>query len=346
MSKPVSIIADSLPFKPERYIMSPSFSNHYSRGVEVSEKLCTIVQRIFTSAVHISNISPLNGHLHPLCLISLSNGAHVLLKCTPTPMTPLLRREQFILDTEARALALLKESGIPDIPQIFYYNSRGNLRDSAFLMRHYVTGATLHEMKPWLTPQNRKDIDRRLGVLAQKIGQHVSDSFGTLEQVASGAGRRSWREAFVILFESILRDSEDVFVNLPYAEIRHQLSRLSPALEEITSPQLVVIDFGHPTQVLVDPESKQLSGVVDLGKTLWGDIYMAEMFEEPSSSMLDGFGQSRIVGSEMERIRQLLYACYRSVERVTVQYYRNRDMIAENDARRRLTTILNKMAAI
>ncbi|KAE8161107.1 hypothetical protein BDV40DRAFT_268897 [Aspergillus tamarii] len=284
-------------------------------------------------------------------------------------MTPLLRREQFMIDTEARALALLKQSGIPGIPQIFHYNSRGNLRDSAFLMRHYVIGATLHEMEPWLTPQNRKDIDRRLGVLAQKIGQHVSDSFGTLEQVASGAGRRSWREAFVILFESILRDSEDVFVNLPYAEIRHQLSRLSPALEEITSPQLVVIDFGHPTQVLVDPESKQLSGVVDLGRTLWGDIYMAEMFEEPSLSMLDGFGRSRMVGSEVERIRQLLYvlssckefgicnadslltafnryACYRSVERVTVQYYRNRDMIAENDARRRLTTILNKMAAI
>ncbi|KAE8382596.1 hypothetical protein BDV26DRAFT_288395 [Aspergillus bertholletiae] len=326
--------------------MSPSFNDRGPRGVEVSEKLCTIIQRIFTSAVHVSNISPLDGHLHPLCLISLSNGAHVLLKCSPAPITPLLRREQFILDTEARALTLLKQSGIPGIPQIFHYNSRGNLCESAFLVRHYVAGATLHEMEPWLTPQNRKDIDRRLGVVAQKIGQHVSNSFGTLEQVASGAGRQSWREAFVILFESILRDSEDAFVNLPYAEIRYQLDRLSPALEEITLPQLVVADFGHPTQVLVDPESKQLSGVVDLGKTLWGDIYMAEMFEEPSSSMLDGFGRPRMVGSEMEIIRQLLYACYRSVERVTVQYYRNRDMIAENDARRRLTTILNKMAAI
>ncbi|KAF5867347.1 hypothetical protein ETB97_000116 [Aspergillus alliaceus] len=325
--------------------MSPSLSDHTFLDVDAPDKLCKVIQRIFTSAIHVSSVSPLNGHLHPLCLISLSNGARLLLKCSPTPMTPLLRREKLILDTEARALALLKQSGIPDIPPILYYNSRGRLCEPTFLMRHYVTGSTLHEMEPWLTLQNRKDIDRRLGVLAYRIGQHVSDSFGTLEQVASGAGRRSWREAFVILFESILRDSEDVFVNLPYAEIRHQLSRLSPALEEVTRPQLVTIDFGRPAQVLVDPESKQLSGIVDLGKAIWGDVYMAEIFEEPSSSVLDGFGTRRLK-SKMERIRQLLYACYRSVERVTVQYYRNRDMIAENDARRRLTTILTEMAAM
>ncbi|KAE8353571.1 hypothetical protein BDV28DRAFT_132859 [Aspergillus coremiiformis] len=325
--------------------MSPSISDRSHCDFEATDKLCTVIQRIFNSSVHVNSVSPLDGHLHPICRISLSNGVQLLLKGSPAPMTPLLRREKFVLDTEARALLLLKQSGVPCIPPIFHYNARGNLCDSAFLMRHYITGATLHEMEPWITPQNRRDIDRRLGILAHKIGQHVSDSFGTLEQVASGAGRRSWRDAFVVLFESILRDSEDVFVNLPYAEIRHQLSRLSPALEEITLPQLVVSDFGRPTQVLVDRESKQLSGIVDLGKTLWGDVYMAEIFEEPSSSMLDGFG-TRPGKSEMERIRQLLYACYRSVERVTVQYYRNRDMIAEIDARRHLTAILTEMADI
>jgi hypothetical protein len=285
--------------------MSPFIFDYPIRRLEIPDMLGTVIQQLFTSAVYVNRVSPLDGHLHSICLISLSNGARLFLKCSPAPMTPLLRREQSILDTEARTLALLKQDAIPGIPPLLHYNSQGNFHVSAFLMRHYIAGVTLQEANAWLTPQNRKDIDQCLGTLLHRIGQHVSETFGTLEQVASGTGRRCWREAFVTLFESILRDSEDVFVNLPYAEIRYQLSRLSPALEEITTPRLVVIDFGRPTQVLLDPESKKLSGIVDFGKALWGDVYMAEIFEEPSASVLDGYG-IRLVKSETETKRQLL----------------------------------------
>lgn len=45
-------------------------------------------------------------------------------------------------------------------------------------------------------------------------------------------------------------------------------------------------------------------------------------------------------------IRIVRYACYRSIHNITIQYYRERNPAAETEARRRLTRVLTKMAAI
>ncbi|KAH1433959.1 hypothetical protein KXX32_000965 [Aspergillus fumigatus] len=268
---------------------------------------------------------------------------HILPSTVPT--TRLLRREQFLLGTEARVLRLLRQSAVPCVPSLLYYDPQDTLLGSAFLVRQYIHGSTLQELESQLTIEDRRELDRQLGLLMNMIGQHAANSFGTLEQVALGSGTRSWREAFLVHFESILRDSEDVFVHLPYAEIRHQVCRLSPVLDEITLPRLVICDFGRPSAVLLDPVSKQLAGIVGFDSALWGDVYMGEIFEDPSPAVLDGFA-SRDIDCEPDLIRQLLYACYRSIHNITIQYYRERNSAAETEARRRLTRILTKMAAI
>ncbi|KAK1142450.1 hypothetical protein N8T08_007812 [Aspergillus melleus] len=240
-----------------------------------------------------------------MCLLILSNKEQLLLKSTPRAMTPLLRQEKRLLDTEARVMSILKRSTAPFVPSLLHYDRRGDLFGSSFMLRPFLTGTTAQELGGQISEQTQNHVDYALGSLAHEIWQHVSPSFGSLEQVASGSGKRSWREAFLTLFEGILRDSEDFFVNLPYAEIRHQLYRLSSALEEVRQARLVVVDLGRPSQVLLDPESKRLVGVVDLSSALWGDVYMAEIFDNPSSSVLDGFG-TRPTQSKPESIRHLL----------------------------------------
>jgi hypothetical protein len=173
-------------------------------------------------------------------------------------------------------------------------------------VRQYIDGSTLQELESRLTSEDRRELDQQLGLLVNLIGQHTANSFGTLEQVALGSGTRSWREAFLVHVESILRDSEDVFVHLPYAEIRHQVGRLSPVLDEITSPRLVICDFGRPSTVLLDPVSKRLVGIAGFDSALWGDVYMGEIFEDPSPAVLDAFA-SRDIDCEPDLIRQLLY---------------------------------------
>ncbi|KAL2842346.1 hypothetical protein BJY01DRAFT_256761 [Aspergillus pseudoustus] len=300
----------------------------------------------FLLPIHVSGVYPLAGHLHSLYLVRLSNETHLLWKCSPRPTTPLLWRKHILLDTEARALSLLNREPIPCIPRLLHYDPLGDLLGPSFLIRHHIPGSTLESMESQLTSQERKAIDRSLGLLGKRISQHTSDSFGSLGQVASAAGKQSWREAFLSLFEGILRDSEDAFINLPYGEIRYQVSRLSPVLDEILVARLVVIDFGHPSHVYVDPESKRLSGISGFGTAVWGDVYMAKIFENPSTPMLDGFG-SGCAKPQPGRIRQLLYSCYRAVHSIVLQYYRkNRDTAAEIDLRRQLMATLAKMTAV
>jgi hypothetical protein len=66
--------------------------------------------------------------------------------------------------------------------------------------------------------------------------------------------------------------------------------RWSFALDEIKTPRLVVVNFGRPSEVLLDPETRQLSGLLEFGSALWGDVMLAEIFESPSDAFLAGFG--------------------------------------------------------
>ncbi|KAL4946152.1 hypothetical protein BDV06DRAFT_183273 [Aspergillus oleicola] len=313
---------------------------------EISEKLVSVLQQYFLVPVHVDRVYSLPGHLHPLYLIRLSNESHLLLKCSPGPKTSPPRREHILLDTEARVLSLLNKKFIHHIPQLLHYDPRGELLGPPFLVRHHTQGSTLEDMALRLTTQERMSIDRNLGTLAKRIAQHSSDTFGSLGQVAKARGSTSWREAFLGLFEGILREAEDVFVNLPYGEIRYHTIQKSSALDEVLVSRLVLVDFGHPSQVLISPESKRLCGITGFGTAVWGDVYMAHIFENPSSPVMEGFG-STIPKSQAARTRQLLYSCYRAIHRIVLQFYRkNRDTAAEMDARRQLMTALGRMSLL
>lgn len=278
----------------------------HSSGSDEHQRLDAVLSLLFPSTVRVQRSQNILGHVHSLRLLTLSNGVRLLLKGSPFPGTPLLRQERYFLETEARFLALLGQSANPCIPQLYHFDPLGRLLGSAYLIRQYVKGTSLSEMENQLTARQRNDIDRHLGFLASTIGQNVAPGFGSLQQVATGAGRRSWRESFCALFESVLRDAEDMFIHLPYAEIRHELGRLASALEEVTLPRLVVASFGRPSHVLLDETSKQVSGVVDFSSAFWGDMLMAELFKNPSTAVLEGAGMP-LTRTKREDIRLLMY---------------------------------------
>jgi hypothetical protein len=278
----------------------------YATETDESLRLDAVLSLLFPSTVHVHHSQLLPGHVHTLRLLGLSNGTHLLLKGSPSSRTALLRRERYFLETEAQFLALLGQSANPCIPQLYHYDPHGRLWGSAYLIRQYMKGRSLSEMDSDLSPQQRDDIDRHLGFLLSTIGQNAAPGFGSLQQVAYGASTPSWRDAFCTLFEGILRDAEDTFIHLPYSEIRQELSRLAPALETVTLPRLVVVDFGRPSHVLLNEESKQLSGIVDFSSALWGDVLMAEIFANPSPAVLQGAGMA-LSRTREEKIRLALY---------------------------------------
>lgn len=248
------------------------------------------VQVLFSSPVQILAAETLESHVHHIRWIKLSNGRNLIVKASPRQKTSLLRKEHFFLENEARVLALLEQYANPLIPQLFGYSPKHRHLGTSYLIREHMKGVNLGEMEQLLSSNDRVEIDRQLGYLARMVGQQVSTFFGSVNEVASGLGTKSWRRAFVALFEELLRDAEDMFIHLPYAEIRRQVIRLAPFLDGVMQPALVIVNFGRPSQVIVDTESKQISGVIGLGNAVWGDMLMSEIFDEPSPAFLDGFG--------------------------------------------------------
>ncbi|KAF7720104.1 Uncharacterized protein PECH_001219 [Penicillium ucsense] len=285
--------------------MSPLLDGVLNTQTYESAQLNAVISSLFPSSVRVQQSENINGHLHGLRRLTLTNGLRLFLKSSPYPGTPLLRHERLCLETEARVLALLGQSANPCIPRLYHYRPSGSTLGPSLLLRQYMEGSSLLEIEGLLNTRERSEVDRHLGFLAMTIGQNVAPKFGSMQQVAQGAGKTSWRDAFCALLEGVLRDAEDVFINLPYAELRHEILRLAPALDEVILPRLTIVSLGRPAHVLLNEQSNQISGVVDLSSACWGDMLMAEIFERPTFAVIEGAGLP-LVRTKRESIRVLL----------------------------------------
>ncbi len=59
-------------------------------------------------------------------------------------------------------------------------------------------------------------------------------------------------------------------VFLPYEKLHHQLQKHLHLLKEVRTPRLAVLDFSD-SSVLIDPESKEVTGLIDFERAVWGD---------------------------------------------------------------------------
>ncbi|KAB5542654.1 hypothetical protein GE09DRAFT_249739 [Coniochaeta sp. 2T2.1] len=127
-----------------------------------------------------------------------------------------------------------------------------------------------------LTKQERAEIDIQLGRLTRQFAKIKSPTgrFGLAVSILASSkpitgqkdgsrtsspssrgpveGSHTWAEAFHVMFEGVLRDSEDMAIMLAYPIIRKHLARLSYLLDEVTTPSLVFLDGMDDDNVLVD----------------------------------------------------------------------------------------------
>ena len=71
-------------------------------------------------------------------------------------------------------------------------------------------------------------------------------------------------------------DGEDIMVNIPYFAIREAISRWESYLDDVTEARLVVPDLSKPENVLIDRKSNMVTGVLDFGGAVWGDVAMTK----------------------------------------------------------------------
>ncbi|KAI9773329.1 MAG: hypothetical protein M1840_007544 [Geoglossum simile] len=286
-----------------------------------------------------------DGSLHSLYLLTMADGTRLVLKIAPPQNTRLLRHEQEALRSEAEALKVLEAQGQIPVPRLLKYDSQGGDLGAPYILMEYIPGMPLKELHPCLDANDKCSIDRQLGRFFYYINKtpQLLSSFGPLVRVTAGAGFATWGEAFLSLIEAVLRDAEDLVVLLPYEQIRKEVGRLLPVLNDVREARLVTMNEGY-SNILLDSRTKRVTAILDYGRVLLGDPMLSEIFATASPAFIEGYGSCPLsVGRE--RTRQLLYACYRAIVAVVTTYYRpNRPTVPELEARKRLLEALSLLA--
>lgn len=252
--------------------MGPPFSQ-----VLVSSEL-NLLQKVVQSTVQSSQVTiqrmeNVRDQLHPVRLLQLSDGSRLVLKSNATAATPLLKSERQDLETEAQSLMILAKSGLP-IPTVLRHDNSPRTLGSPFILTNRLPGVRLSTILPFLSRAERMYIDRQISEVENLMAQYTSSTFGPVGLVSSGNGFKRWREAYKSMLGSVLQDGEDMFVNLPYMQIREQVARAETALDNVQEARLIVMDLGDPQKILVDELTKEVTGVIDFKKALWGDVDM------------------------------------------------------------------------
>jgi len=258
------------------------------------------------SSLTLKHVERLRGYLHRIYTLRTTDGLLFTIKCAPSRETRLLRHEQRSLATEAKALELIRTRTQVPVPQRLSYDlSSTNNIGVAYVLRSHIQGAPLVDLLPYLSAADRSGIDRSLGTYLAALSQLQADSFGMMHRVTASSGHTTWGEAFRSLLESVLRDSEDMLVSLPYEIIRYHAGKHKRHLDEIKEPRLVALDAGTPQSVLLDNGTRQIVGLLGFANVAWGDPMLAGVFASASEAFWEGYG-GKPVNDRGYQVRALL----------------------------------------
>ena len=251
-----------------------------------------------------------DGWFNAAYAMTLTDGRRVVLKVAPPPDVEVLSYEHDIIRAEVDALALVRAHTDAPVPEVLWFDdSRTRVASPLFVMT-FVPGVSLDKVRGELTTGQQTDVDAALGRHLRAINEIRGTAFGRL--APSAPRHDTWREAFTELWTAVLADGERKAVPLPftYDELRAAFTRAAPACDAVEEPRLVYWDLWDGN-VLVDPATGALRGMLDLERTLWGDPLMETQFapHDRRDAFLTAYGPTDL-DSPAGRVRRAAYDLY------------------------------------
>lgn len=305
------------------------------------------IQRLATAALQSRSVTvePLEGYIFRKYRLRTSQGFFYILRCRPSFSVRLLKHEERWLEAESGALQAL--GGRADIrsPRVIKSHDTTHHIGSPYLITGPFSGSVLADIEASLSQHSLASIDRNLGQYVRRLSSITGQQFGPIH--CSGQSppvSQSWAKIFAFLLESAMRDGEDALISLPYDGIRDLVRKHRNSLDKIVQPRLLLLELSSDQNVLVDPRSDQVTGLLDFSTAIWGDPFMSDCFFKPTASFAEGFGRLPNTSAD-ERIRQYLYVLYHSLLAIVRQSYRPSEDNDEMEARRTLTIAIRQLSS-
>ncbi len=288
-----------------------------------------------------------DGYFNAAYQIDLADGRRVVLKVAPAPGVRVMRYEHGILGFEVQVLRLVREHTNVPVPEVYFHDDSLTVIDSPYFLMSFVAGNAYHQVRDSFTPQRRAIVEQTTGTYLHQLNAIPGPYFGY--PALASRGYRSWRQAFLAMFEELLQDGLEKYVGLPveYATLRRQVEAAAPALDDVRTPQLVHWDLWDGN-IFVDPKTGLISGLIDFERALWGDPLMEFQYRtlEISPAFESGYGAS-LLDSASALTRRTLYNLYLYLIMVVECSYRHYETDDQDRwARQQLAADLDRLARL
>lgn len=286
-----------------------------------------------------------DGYFNAAYQIDLADGRRVVLKVAPSPGVRVMRYEHGILGSEVQMLRLVRAYTNVPVPEVYFHDDSLTVIDSPYFLMSFVTGKAYHQVRDSFTPQRRAIVEQTTGTYLHQVNAISGPYFGY--PALASRGYRSWRQAFLAMFEDLLQDGLEKYVVLPveYGTLRRQVEAAASALDDVHTPQLVHWDLWDGN-IFVDPKTGLITGLIDFERALWGDPLMEFQYRTLaiSPAFESGYGVS-LLDAPSARIRRTLYNLYLyliMVVECSYRHYKTDDQ--ERWARQQLAADLDRLA--
>jgi aminoglycoside phosphotransferase (APT) family kinase protein len=264
------------------------------------------------------------GWANTIYSICLSDKGEVVLKIAPPSEVKTLRYEKNIMKTEVEVLKLLKENTKVPVPKVYYYDNTGSEIENDYFIMEKIAGTPYNKIKNSITEEERKAIERDLGLYNRIINDIKGRKFGQYSQPEKASDK--WFDAFMMLVYDVLQDGKEYNVKLPmeYHDIEKLILSYSYAFNYVGEPSLIHWDL-HDGNVIVS-DDRHIVGIIDCDRAMWGDplieVYFGKFFNHEYFSL--GYGIDPIFDANM-KIRRAIYDIYLDFIMVVESYYRGYD---------------------
>jgi aminoglycoside phosphotransferase (APT) family kinase protein len=251
-----------------------------------------------------------DGMYNAVYLIELADGQKSVLKVAPSDHVKVLRYEKNIMRAEVDVLRLVRAQTEVPVPEVLAYDTSRRLMDNDYYLMAFIPGVGLQKLRKQFSVEDQRAIDFRTGEYLRQINTITGPCFGYFAQPEFHFS--TWREAFSHMIESVLQDGCDAGVELPvpYDTLSARLPTFYPVLDEVTQPALVHWDLWDGN-IMVDPETKKITGILDFERALWAEPLMEMSFDAfgINPALIEGYGLD-LLATPTARTRRILYNIY------------------------------------
>lgn len=272
-----------------------------TKNIQTKENIRRMAKNAFPQKEMISCRELTEGMCNAAYLVSFADGSRSVLKIASENREGFMSNEVHLMDAEVKAMGLVQQSGLVKVANVEYYDTSKTICSGDYFFMEALAGKSYFSIGEQLTKEEKAAINFEVGRIQKGLSSITGQRFGLL-----GDEEHQFDNLYdfvYLLISNVLSDAgkKDVVIGVEAEDILSLLEKDREIFDAVKQPTLVHWDMWEGNIFI---EEKQISGVIDWERAMWGEPFMDDRFRghTRNEDFLKGFGKTSFTKEEMRRI--------------------------------------------